>query len=87
MKVPNLTKQMKAENVNGKVYIDLELLLETMFEACNTGNQVATDSKDPVLGIMVTGMITLCKNLEEVLAAHQRAMGIPVTGTYPRQNL
>lgn len=72
--MPNLSQAMRVAEINGKVYFDLEQLLEMMYEVVNISHITATEAKDPALGIMTTGMQTLCQALDAVLTAQKVAL-------------
>lgn len=72
----NLSKALKAEEVSGRIYVDLEQLLEMMYEASNNSSVAATEAKDPALGLMVMGMATLCNSLDAVLTAKKLEHGL-----------
>lgn len=75
MDTPNLSKAIRTVEVDGKAYFDLEQLLEMMYEVVNTSFVAAAESKDPALGIMTTGMQSLCRALDGVLALHRTVRG------------
>lgn len=74
--MPNLSQAMRIVEVDGRVYFDLEQLLEMMYEVVNNSSIVATEAKDPALGIMTAGMQTLCQALDAVLTAQKVALGL-----------
>ena len=51
----------------GKVFIDLEILLNAVHRSVNESTRVAEETNDPTLAAQVLGIIALCTMLEACL--------------------
>ncbi|AXH68899.1 hypothetical protein SEA_COMRADE_217 [Streptomyces phage Comrade] len=80
MEMINLSKAMRTEVVDGRIYFDLEQLLGIMYDVCNKSAVMATDHQDPVLGTMTLGVANMCKALDDVLTLQKEAHGL----THPK---
>ena len=72
----SLSKALRTEIVDGRVYFDLEQLLEIMYDVCNKTSVLATKMLDPALGTMTLGVAQMCKALDDVLTVHKAAHGL-----------
>jgi hypothetical protein len=81
MEALNLTAQLNPKVIDGRVYVDLDSLCETLFNHCTTASQLANDLGDPMLGLMVMGQTVLAQALDDALGAEQAQHGLEVTGT------
>jgi hypothetical protein len=84
MEALNLTAQLNPKVIDGRVYVDLDALCEVLFQHCTTASQLANDSADPMLGLMVMGQTVLAQALDDALGAEQAKHGLEVTGTPSR---
>jgi len=66
MNIVSLNKQLEAIDVDGKVFVDLDGLLEVLYNSCTYGANMAKEQKDAPMMIMVAGMTTLCDVIEKV---------------------
>ncbi|WNN94779.1 hypothetical protein SEA_PHREDRICK_225 [Streptomyces phage Phredrick] len=71
-----LPKALRTKVVDGRVYFDLEQLLEIMYDVCNKTSVLATQLMDPALGTMTLGVANMCKALDDVLTVHKAAHGL-----------
>ncbi len=67
---------LRTQVVDGAVYFDLEQFLELMYQSAMNISVIATDTKDPALGIMNTGIVALCQSLDAVLTAKKDEHGL-----------
>ena len=74
LKMPYLSGALDVREIDGKLFFDLEQLLDLMYRAANESSVASTKMRDPALGIMTIGMVGLCKALDDVLAAHQEQL-------------
>lgn len=74
--MPKLSQAVRTTIVDGRVYFDLEQMLDIMFDAANASSHVATVARDPALGVMTMGMVNMCRALEAVLTHHKEAGGL-----------
>jgi hypothetical protein len=72
-----LPKALRTNVVDGRVYFDLEQLLEIMYDVCNKTAVLATELRDPALATMTLGVANMCKALDDVLTVHKAAQGHP----------
>ncbi|XAO35389.1 hypothetical protein SEA_FRANCOB_225 [Streptomyces phage Francob] len=72
----SLSKALRTEVVDGRVYFDLEQLLEIMYDVCNKTSVLATKMLDPALGTMTLGVAQMCKALDDVLTVQKAAYGL-----------
>lgn len=71
-----LSKALRTKEIDGRVYFDLEQVLEIMYTVCNETSVLATKMHDPVLGTMTLGVANMCKSLDDVLTVHKAAYGL-----------
>lgn len=83
MKV-NLVKQLDPKVIDGRIYVDLDALLDVLFKSCELSAQKASEAQDIPLGVMVTGQTVLVQALDDALGAFQAEHGLEVTGTPQR---
>jgi len=76
MEMMGLSKALRTKEVDGRVYFDLEQLLEIMYTVCNETSVLATKMHDPALGTMTLGVAQMCKALDDVLTVHKAAYGL-----------
>jgi hypothetical protein len=79
LKLPMFSKALKTEVIDGKVYVDLDQLVQLIFEVTNESTIVATQLRDPALGVMAAGVGAIGQALEGVLQLKKQAHGV-----YPR---
>ncbi|AZU97265.1 hypothetical protein SEA_EMMA1919_223 [Streptomyces phage Emma1919] len=71
-----LPKALRTKVVDGRVYFDLEQLLEIMYDVCNKTSVLATELRDPALATMTLGVANMCKALDDVLTVQKAAHGL-----------
>lgn len=62
----NLNNQLGAVEIDDKVFIDLDALLEVLYNSCKHSADLATERKDPTMLIMIAGMTTMCDVVEKI---------------------
>lgn len=76
MKVPLFSEALKTEVINGRVFIDLEQLVELIYNVSNETTIAATEVRDPALGVMAMGVGHIGKALDGSLELHKEAHGL-----------
>ncbi|QWT30082.1 hypothetical protein SEA_TUNATARTARE_220 [Streptomyces phage TunaTartare] len=76
MKLPMFTKVLETKVIDGKVFVDLEHLVQLIFDISNESSIAATQTRDPALGVMTVGVATLGQALDAALEARKEAAGL-----------
>ncbi|UUG69513.1 hypothetical protein SEA_SHAM_212 [Streptomyces phage Sham] len=76
MKLPMFTKVLETKVIDGKVFVDLEHLVQLIFDIANESSIAATQTRDPALGVMTVGVATLGQALDGALEARKDAAGL-----------
>lgn len=76
MELPMFSKALGTRVIDGKVFVDLERLVELVFDISNATSQVATRNHDASLGVMTLGVAHVGKALEAALEAQKDAAGL-----------
>lgn len=76
MDMPNLSQALRTTVVDGRIYFDLEQMLDIMFKTANEASIMSTEMKDPALGIATLGMVNMCNALDAVLTVQKNAYGL-----------
>lgn len=81
MKTPMLNNMLRTEIIDGRVYVDLEQLVQFIFDVSNESMVTATRTWDPALGAMTLGVSHVGKALEGVLTVQKEAAGLTDQGS------
>lgn len=76
MKLPMFTKALETKVIDGRVYVDLDHLVQLIFDISNESSVAATQMRDPALGVMTLGVATVGQALEGALEARKEAAGL-----------
>jgi len=76
-----LSAQLNPKVIDGRVYVDLDALVATLFIACEASAEYAATTRDVALGLMTLGQTHAVQALDDVLGHLQAAHGLEVTGT------
>jgi len=76
MKLPMFNEALRTEVIDGKVYVDLDQLAQLIFDVSNESTVAATQMRDPALGIMALGVMTVGQALDGVLELQKEAHGL-----------
>jgi hypothetical protein len=76
LKLPMFSKALETKVIDGKVYVDLEHLVQLIFDISNESSVVATQLRDPALGIMTLGVSSIGKALDGALALQKESAGL-----------
>lgn len=80
MKLPMFNEALRTEVIDGKVYVDLEQLVQLIFDVANESTIVATRTHDPGLGVITLGVAHLGKALDGLLEVQKEAAGLSPDG-------
>jgi hypothetical protein len=75
------SKALRTRVIDGRVFVDLEQLVELIFDVSTQTSLVATNTSDPALGIMTLGVSHLGQALEGTLTLQKQAHGLGVQPT------
>lgn len=67
---------LRTKVIDGRIYVDMEQLVELIFDISNQSAVAATEMRDPALGVMTLGVAELGKALDGALEAKQGAAGL-----------
>lgn len=76
MKLPMFSKALETKVIDGKVYVDLEHLVQLIFDISNESSVAATQMRDPALGVMTLGVATLGQALDGALELQKELAGL-----------
>jgi hypothetical protein len=80
LKLPMLNEALRTEVIDGKVYVDLEQLVQLIFDVANESTIVATRTHDPGLGVLALGVSHLGQALDGLLETQKEAAGLRPDG-------
>lgn len=73
----NLNQQIDSMPVEGKVYVDLEAMLDCMFIVTQRAMDMAWQTRDTELATMVLGMVEMGKGMEMLHAEMRKRDKLP----------
>lgn len=73
---PMFAKALRTKVIDGRVFVDLEQLVELIFDVSTQTSLVATNTNDPALGIMTLGVSHIGQGLEGALTLQKKAYGL-----------
>jgi len=76
LKLPMFTKALETKVIEERVFVDLEHLVQLLFDISNETSIAATKNRDPALGAMTLGVTTIGQALDGALTAHKEANGL-----------
>jgi hypothetical protein len=75
LELPMFSEAMKTEVIDGRIYVDLEKLVELIFNVSNESTILATEMNEPALGVLALGVAHIGKALDSVLELQKEALG------------
>ena len=74
--MPNNKDRIGSVVIDGKVFVDIESLLEVMYDGCIAAAETSNKLEDPVMKLMLAGMTGMCDAIDKVYQAIKKNHGL-----------